>query len=180
MEDIFVCRLDSKGSVEAVEVKLKEWGVLEENFCYDLNGIGQVFKGYFKKAVPFNNRESVDDKLKNVYDTIKSQSAYLFAKKIINKEVSINDRLLELKFSGKGFEKVPLRQILMKERKCIRADESASDKGFCIIKKAEMKKIVGHSPDYFEALFMRMIFDIKKTKHSKPKGMLRYTKPIYR
>jgi hypothetical protein len=122
----------------------------------------------------------VDDKLKNVYDTIKSQSAYLFAKKILNSEVSINQRLLDLKFSGKGFEKVSLRQILMKERKCIRADESASDKGFCIIKKAEMKKIVGHSPDYFESLFMRMIFDIKKTKHCKPKGMLRYTKPLYR
>lgn len=180
IEDIFVCRLDSKGSVEAVEVKLREWGVLEENFCYDLNGVGQTFKGYFKRAVPFNNRESVDDKLKNVYDTIKSQSAYLFAKKIINCEVSINQRLLDLKFSGKGFEKVPLKQILMKERKCIRADENASDKGFCIIKKAEMKKIVGHSPDYFESLFMRMIFDIKRTKHCKPKGMLRYAKPLFR
>lgn len=180
IEDIFVCRLDSKGSVDAVTSKLSEWGVLEENFCYDLNGIGQIFKGYFKRAVPFNNRESVDDKLKNVYDTIKSQAAYLFAKKLINGEVSINPRLLDLKFSGKGFEKVPLRQILMKERKCIRADENASDKGFCIIKKAEMKKIVGHSPDYFESLFMRMIFDIKKTKHCKPKGMLRYTKPFYR
>ena len=180
IEDIFVCRLDSKGSVEAVQSKLHEWGVLEENFCYDLNGVGQTFKGYFRRAVPFNNRESVDEKLKNVYDTIKSQSAYLFAKKIINGEVSINQRLLDLKFSGKGFEKVPLRQILMKERKCIRADESASDKGFCIIKKADMKKIVGHSPDYFESLFMRMIFDIKQTQHRKPKGMLRYTKPIYR
>ena len=180
VEDIFVCRLDSKGSVEAVQAKLNEWGVLEENFCYDLNGVGQTFKGYFKRAVPFNNRESVDDKLKNVYDTIKSQSAYLFAKKILNGEVSISSRLLDLKFSGKGFEKVPLRQILMKERKCIRADENSSDKGFCIIKKAEMKKIVGHSPDYFESLFMRMIFDIKRTKHCRPKGMLKYVNPHYR
>lgn len=179
IEDIFVCRLDSKGSVNAVESKLKEWGVLEENFCYDLNGVGQTFKGYFRRAVPFNNRESVDEKLKNVYDTIKSQSAYLFAKKLINGEVSINQRLLDLKFSGKGFEKTPLRSILMKERKCIRGDESVSDKGFCIIKKADMKKLVGHSPDYFESLFMRMIFEIKQTQHRRPKGMLKYTKPLY-
>lgn len=180
IEDIFVCRLDSKGSVEAVQTKLNEWGVLEEDFTYDLNGVGQTFKGYFKRAVPFNNRESVDEKLKNVYDTIKSQSAYLFAKKLINGEVSINPRLLDMKFSGKGFEKVPLRQILMKERKCIRADENAADKGFCIIKKQEMKKIVGHSPDYVESLFMRMIFDIKKTRHCKPKGMLKYVNPYSR
>ena len=108
------------------------------------------------------------------------ESAYIFAKKLINGEISINPRILDLKFSGKGFEKVPLRQILMKERKCIRADENASDKGFCIIKKQEMKKIIGHSPDYFESLFMRMIFDIKQTHYRRPKGLLKYTKPFYR
>ena len=180
IEDIFVCRLDSKGSISAVQTKLNEWGVLEENFSYDLNGVGQTFKGFFKRAMPFNNRESVDDKYKNVYDTIKSQAAYLFAKKLINREISINPRLLDLKFSGKGFEKVPLRQILMKERKCIRADENVSDKGFCLIKKPEMKKIVGHSPDYVESLFMRLIFEIKKTRLCKPKGMLKYVNPYSR
>ena len=87
---------------------------------------------------------------------------------------------MDLKFSGKGFEKVPLRQILMKERKCIRADENVSDKGFCLIKKPEMKKIVGHSPDYVESLFMRLIFEIKKTRLCKPKGMLKYVNPYSR
>lgn len=171
IQDIFVCRADAKSAIDSVRAKLAEWGVLEEDFTYDLNGLGQTFKGFFKRAVPFNNRESVDVKLKYVYDTLKSQSAYLFAKKVIAGEVSINPRILDLKFSGKGFENVPLRQILMKERKCIRADENAADKGFCLIKKSDMKKIVGHSPDYFESLFMRMIFDIKKTKHARPKGI---------
>lgn len=179
IEDVFVCRLDSRGSLDAVSSKLEEWGVLEENFTYDLNGIGQMFKGFFRKAVPFNNRESVDPKLKNVYDTIKSQCAYLFAKKLVNGEVSINPRLLDLKFSGRGFDKTPLRMILMKERKCIRADENSSDKGFCIIKKSDMKKVVGHSPDYFESLLMRYIFEIKTT-HRKPRHMLNYiSNPYY-
>ena len=36
-----------------------------------------------------------------------------------------------------------------------------------------MKKIVGHSPDYFESLIMRMIFEIKQTQHqNKGKGCL--------
>lgn len=170
IEDIYVCRLDSKETVGVVMAKLEEWGVLEENFTYDLNGLGQTFKGFFKGAIPFNNREAVDDQYKNIYDNIKSQCAYLFAKKIIYGEISINPRLLDLKFSGRGFEKVPLRQILMKERKCIRQNEDASDKGFCLIRKPDMKKFVGHSPDYFEALFMRMIFELKH-KHKKPKGL---------
>ena len=179
IQDIFVCRADAKSAIDSVRAKLSEWGVLEEDFTYDLNGLGQTFKGFFKRAVPFNNREAVDVKLKYVYDTIKSQSAYLFAQKIIAGEISINPRILDNKYSGKGFENVPLRQILMKERKCIRADENASDKGFCLIKKSDMKKIVGHSPDYIESLFMIMIFDIKRTKHNKPKGIPRLIRNPY-
>lgn len=59
--------------------------------------------------------------------------------KIINREISIEPTLLERKFSGKGFEKVPLRQILDKERKAIRKDEDSEEKGWTIIKKIIMK-----------------------------------------
>lgn len=179
IDDIFVCRLDSKGSVDSVKAKLSEWGVLEENFIYDLNGVGQTFKGYFRHSIPFNNRESVDPKLRGVYDTIKSQAAYLFAKRIQRGDVSINARLLTRKFSGRGFEKMPLQQILMKERKCVRANSEVSDKGFVLIKKADMKKIVGHSPDYFESLFMREIVEIKSVGRKRPKGMTTYVNPAH-
>lgn len=81
IKDVYVCRADSQETVNNVRAKLKEWGVLEENFTYDLNGLGQIFKGFFRSAIPFNNRESVDEENKGLYDTIKSQAAYLFAKK---------------------------------------------------------------------------------------------------
>ena len=36
-----------------------------------------------------------------------------------------------------------------------------------------MKKLVGHSPDFIEALLMRMIFEIKhKRKHIKGLGLI--------
>ena len=94
----------------------------------------------------------------------------MFACKLIDGEISINPDLLDRKFSGKGFENVPLRQILNKERKAIRKDNDAYDKGWQLIKKAVMKKLVGHSPDYIEALLMRMIFEIKK-RRKKIKGL---------
>ena len=52
----------------------------------------------------------------------------------------------------------------MIERKCIRQDTDKQDKGWCLIKKAQMKTLVGHSPDFFESLLMRKIFDIKQPK----------------
>lgn len=162
IQDIAVCRRDSRETLNFVAAKLEEWGVREENFTYDLNGIGQSFKGFFKRAVPFNNRESVEEKYKNMYGNIKSQVAYMFVQKVLDGEVSINPRLLDRKFSGKGFQNVPLGQILMKERKALRADDAAADKGFTLIKKPVMKQLVGHSPDFIESLVMKMIFDIKK------------------
>lgn len=164
IRDIFVSRADSKKTLEMVKGKLEEWGVREENFTYDLNGVGQTFKGFFPKAVPFNNRESVDEKFKHIYSNIKSQAAYLFAQKIIYKEISIEESLLQRRYSGKGFDKNSLAMILNNERKAIRKDEDSDEKGWTIIKKAVMKKLVGHSPDYFEALIMRMIFEIKKKR----------------
>ena len=164
IKDLFVCKKDSKDTVNVVRAKLKEWRVLEENFTYDLNGIGQIFKGFFNSAVPFNNRESVAEEDKGLYDTIKSQAAYLFAKKLINKEISIEPTLLDYRFEAGKNKNVQLRQILMDERKAIRANASSYEKGFSLIKKIEMKKFVGHSPDFIEAMFMRMIFEIKSKK----------------
>ena len=65
-----------------------------------------------------------------------------------------------------GKETRTLYDILQTERKCVRQDMSKSDKGWCLIHKEQMKhkSLVGHSPDFFEALFMREIFDIKKTQ----------------
>ena len=179
--DLFVCRTDARTVVATVKEKLAEWGVLEEDMTYDLNGVGQYFKGYFPDAQPFNNmaapiaQDRNDAKgIKYLYANLKSQCAYLFYKKIMDKEISIEPRLLEQKYSGNGFENRPLRDILQKERKCFRRSRDSEDKGFALIKKSEMKKIVGHSPDFWESLFYIMVFAVVKNKHKKPKGLWMY------
>lgn len=174
IKDIYVCRYDSKTTINNVKAKLQEWGVLEENFVYDLNGLGQSFRGFFPHAKPFNNTAGVEPKFKGMYHDLKSQCAYMFAHKLMDGEMSIEPRLLNMRFSGKGFANVPLRQILLKERRAIRAEDDSSDKGFTLIKKKVMKALVGHSPDYIEALLMRMIFDIGKNVHNKPQGIPKY------
>ena len=152
-------------TVSLVSAKLKEWGVLEENFAFDLNGMGQVFKGAFPKAVRFNNQEAVDHADKYLYDNKKSQCAYKFAERTHRGEWSIEPTLLARKYKA-GKEVRTLRDILLVERKCVRQDMSKADKGWCLIHKEQMKSryLVGHSPDFFEALFMREIFDIKHTQ----------------
>lgn len=161
--DLFVCRRDLYSTVDVIRAKLREWGVLEENFTYDLNGMGQVLKGGFPKAIPFNNQEAVDRKDKFLYDNKKSQCAYRFAERTQQGDWSIEHHLLGRKYLV-GKETRTLYDILQRERKCVRQDLSKRDKGWCIIHKEQMKNksIVGHSPDFFEALFMREIFELKR------------------
>ena len=176
IRDLFVCRNDSKTTLSNVKAKLHEWGVIEEHFTYDLNGLGQAFRGFFPHAKPFNNTAGVDQKFRGMYRDLKSQCAYMFAHKLMDNELSIEPRLLGMRFSGKGFANVPLRQILLKERRAIRGEDDSSDKGFSLIKKKTMKNLVGHSPDYIEALLMRFIFDVGKGYHVQPKGLPKYRK----
>jgi hypothetical protein len=173
IQDIFVCSANSKSAMTMVKAKLEEWGVLEENFVYDLSGIGQSFKGFFPHALPFNNREAVDDKFKGLFDNIKSQCVYMFYHALNDGEISINPELLSRRFSGKGYKNLQLRDILMNERKAIKKDINRTDYGFCVIRKPDMKKAVGHSPDFIESLVMKFRFNLKyKHKHISGLGWL--------
>lgn len=177
-KDLVVMRLDSQTLVSAVQAKLREWGVEECNFTYDLQGIGQYFKGFFADAVPFNNQAAPvamthqeEKGIKFLYKDLKSQCAFLFYKMIKEKQISIESSLLERKYSGDGFDKVPLRQILQKERKMLRRDDNSDDKGFKLLPKKMAKRYVGHSPDFFESWLYIMIFSLTKKKHKKIKGL---------
>ena len=90
---------------------------------------------------------------------------------IKDKQISIDSSLLERKYSGNGFDKVSLRQILQKERKMLRRDENSDDRGFKLLPKKIAKKYVGHSPDFFESWFYVMIFSLTKKKNKKVKGL---------
>ena len=181
LEDIFVCRANAIDSPALVRMKLREWGVREENFVYDLNGVGQTFRAYFPKAVGFNNMgapiaavPSEKDSIKYMYTNLKSQCAYLLVKNIREGKISINPDLLGRKFSGNGYSDTPLRNILMKERKAIR--DAGNERGFSIIKKEVMKRYVGHSPDFIEAVIYMEYFSIK-TQNTRPKWSYRIVRP---
>ena len=184
IEDVFVSRADSKRTEELVSFKLRDWGVFEKDFVFDLNGPGQDFKGKFPDAVRFNNMaapiptcKAEEKSIRYIYSSLKSQCADMLVKKILGGEISINPYLLKRRFSGNGYSDTPLTNILLKERKAIR--DAQTDKGFSLIKKETMKKYVGHSPDFIEAMIYRMRFDIG-THKTHAKIPFRYINPQHR
>lgn len=179
IQDLYVCRVDPYNTVPLIRAKLREWGVLEQNFVYDLQGMGQVLKGAFPNAIPFNNQEAVAKEDRNLYDCLKSQCAYKFAQHTQQGEWSIEPTLLRRQYkSGKSTNE--LQFILQKERKAIRQDMSKADKGWVLIPKDMMKKrsLVGHSPDFIESLMMFEVFDVKDTDIEVPEFLSKHVRRI--
>lgn len=176
IKDVFVMRENSANTETMFVAKLQEWGVREENVIYDYWGVGQALSGHVKRAVKFTGTQKPEKQYEQSYKNIKSQCAEMLAHYIQDEKVSIEPRLLDLKFSGKKgkYQNVPLRDILMKERKCVRHKDNSNIGGFELINKDGMIKAVGYSPDFFESLIYRMYFEINKKKVFRPKGMLRY------
>lgn len=177
-KDLIVMRLDAKTIVSVVQNKLREWGVQESNFTYDMQGIGQYFKGFFPEAVPFNNQaapialsKKEEDAVRYLYKNLKSQCAFLLYEMIKNRRISIEKELLERKYSGNGYEKRRLYDILMRERKMIMRDEEGDDRSFALIQKKMAKKLIGNSPDFFESWLYIMIFTLIRKQHKKIKGL---------
>ena len=168
IEDIYTSQKDARKTVEIAQALLERWGVRQENFTYDLLGIGHIFKGYFPRAIPFNAKEAVEQKYKGMYYNLNAQAAYMFADHIKDGTYSINSDLLERRFTGKNYKNMLLREILNQERRCIRFRDD--DPSRLIDKSVGMKRLIGRSPDFIDTMKMREIFNIKHIHH-KPKNL---------
>lgn len=177
IKDVYVCRFDSKTFENVAKAQLSLWGVEESNVIYDYQGIGQILEGHLPEAVKFINQgapipedKKQEEGIKKLYKDLKSQCAVMLYKHFRDNEISIDKHLLDRVFDGNGYGKMKLRDILMRERKCIRRTKESQGKAFQIIPKADMKKIIGHSPDFFESLLFREAFFLIKKRHRKAKN----------
>lgn len=170
IKDVFVTTGSSTVIESVVKSKLIEWGVREENFVFDFWGVGQAIAGHLPRAIKFTGTAKPAPPFDRSYKNVKSQCAEILVHYLQEHKLSIEPRLLTLKFSGKKgkYKNVMLKDILMQERKCIRHKHQSSVGGFELINKEEMIKAVGYSPDFFESLIYRMFYEIGKKKNRKP------------
>lgn len=185
IQDFVEFHMDAQNLIQAVDDQLHRWHVQPQNFTFDTNGIGQAFKGFFKRAVPFNNMEApfgrdteAQRQAKLEYDNLKSQTAFMFADEIKSGNISIEPYLLDRRITAKGIDNMSLREILMSQRRIIAIDQKKADnyKGKCIISKDAMKKMLHYSPDAMESLLYSHVFFVKAVRPiiNRPTGAASY------
>lgn len=186
-QDFVSFHMDAANLMDAVRQQLAVWHVKEENFVYDVNGIGQAFRGFFKHSMPFNNMEApwgqTEDQKKQAkleFDTLKSQTFFSFADEIKIGNISIEPSLLSRRITAKGLDNVTVEEMLMSQRRIFAIDINKLDtfRGKCIIGKKEMKRILGYSPDASESMAYCHAFNVKKiiTHRVFPRGYTRYVR----
>ena len=135
-----------------------EWEVPHHRICYDADGLGQYLKGYMELAQPFHNGSKPKTTntegnkyatLKENYKNLKSQCYFRFAKMINDGKIYIKCELPE-----------DIKEMLIEEVEAIRNRDIDSDGEIEVIKKKEVKELIGRSPDLTDALMMRMYFTL--------------------
>lgn len=128
---------------------IRKHGVYNSNVVSDADGLGNYLESYIRNIKPFRgNKRAVNAK---DYDNIKSECAWKLAEMINKREIKIicND--------------AQEQEIKQELSVCLRRDNTDSDEQKKkLIKKPQMKKELGHSPDYFDVLLMKMVFHLTR------------------
>lgn len=115
------------------------------NIVYDADGLGNYLRGYLKNAKPFNNNAKPLNG--ENYMNLKTQCYYKMADMTGRNELFISHA--EYK-----------EQIIQELEQVKRVD--TGDGKLRLVDKLTIKKLLGRSPDFADAMAMRFIFAIKK------------------
>jgi hypothetical protein len=145
-----VSRVDE--SVDAINKLAKKYNVNRNNIIVDEDGVGGGVKDYLKclgftnnaKPIKYNNKEEN-------FQNIKTQCYYKLAETVNRNEIYIN-------CNEKQTEQ------LTEELEMVRLARETDATKIALINKDEIKKKIGRSPDYSDALMMRIYFELKPVR----------------
>lgn len=139
----------SEDVVPIIRAFLTRNEIPKENFAFDVNGIGNWLKQSedMRGCFGFDNKAPAKDKAS--YTTRKSECAGILIDALQNGEISIDENVTRKTFTEK---RVPftIHDKLVEERIVLKWKEDENPKS--LIKKTDMKFLLGHSPDFIEAL----------------------------
>ena len=139
--------VNPEGKVEdVIRNKAKELKIPPQNISYDADGVGKYLMNYLKGSKDIiNNSKAIGGEN---YDNLKTQLYFKMAE-VINKG--------DLKVLKTKHQNVIIDELLQVKHK-----PSDTVGKISMVSKGEVKRMLGHSPDFSDAMAYRMIFEIKK------------------
>ena len=145
----------NKSGIDQLEIECrklaKDWGIPFSRIIADEDGVGgglvdnmRGIKGFVGNSTPLEEaRKKVN------FKNLRSQCYYKLADCVNNHKMAI-----EVKDEA-------IRQAITEELEQIKGEAINSDQKLRVIPKDKIKEVLGRSPDYADALMMRMWFEIQ-------------------
>jgi phage terminase large subunit len=121
-----------------------KYGIGNSNILADEDGVGGGLVDNLKIQGFTNNARAINNEN---YSNLKTQCYYLLSEYINRDKLYISAEISEIQ-----------KQTLIEELEQVKASDIDSDGKLKIVPKAEVKSLLGRSPDYSDALMMRMYF----------------------
>lgn len=145
--------IKDKEKPEEVIKKMKaEHKIKNANVAYDATGAGMYLKNYLPGAYVFHSGAKPIGRKKQVkeFEHLKTQCYYLLAMEIMKEDSAF--RIFDDNLKEELVDEVLQIKTLPKEK---------MDGVVKMIKKDEIKKLIGRSPDILDALAMRFVWTVK-------------------
>jgi len=132
--------------VDEVRAIQQEYQVPLRNIVIDEDGVGGGAKDFLRCQGFVNNSKALR---KENYQNLKTQCFYTLAKKINEGQIGIN------------CPDISIKECIIEELEQVRTKNQDKDAKLQIVPKDTIKALIGRSPDYADALAMRMYYEIK-------------------
>jgi hypothetical protein len=139
-------------TAEAIKSLMNKHRVPLSNVIADEDGVGGGVVDIVRCKGFVNNSKALKEENNNVeYQNLKTQCYYKLAELIQANKLFID------------CNNADVQDIITKELEQVKRDKIDQDGKLRILPKEKVKELIGHSPDYSDALAMRFYFDLKQT-----------------
>jgi hypothetical protein len=139
-------------TAEAIKSLMNKHRVPLSNVVADEDGVGGGVVDIVRCRGFVNNSKALKEENNNVeYQNLKTQCYYKLAELIQANKLFID------------CNNADIQDIITKELEQVKRDKIDQDGKLRILPKEKVKELIGHSPDYSDALAMRFYFDLKQT-----------------
>ncbi len=139
-------------TAEAIKSLMNKHRVPLSNVVADEDGVGGGVVDIVRCKGFVNNSKALKEENNNVeYQNLKTQCYYKLAELIQSNKLFID------------CNNADTQDVITKELEQVKRDKIDQDGKLRILPKDKVKELIGHSPDYSDALAMRFYFDLKQT-----------------
>lgn len=147
VDKVSLAKSDGPQVVNTIKEMQRKHGIPAKQIVYDADGVGSFVGGFIRGSRAFHNGATAA--FKENYENLKTQCYYKYAARVVEGEV----------WFAFDFTENDKKEIIQ-EHEQIKTRDADKEGKLKLIRKEDVKRILGRSPDWTDAFAMREYFEL--------------------